>query len=250
MQMQPGLPARTDERRPRHRRGRRAAFLVGSGLVAALVVGTVIVLRPEAALAPAAAVAEAADAVVDADTFRSTLVSEAPDGTREEASAELDGARARIVSQDDGQEVVTTVIGDQVWTTTAQGTSMRVAPPEERLAPFAESSSAALDAALTEAMVEDLGTEEVAGAEARHLRIELSDRSRAALFALAPSQLAWFDLEGSGSVEAIDVWLADGLVRQMRIEHAVQDDGSTYGGETVTIEFFDFGADITIEPPA
>jgi outer membrane lipoprotein-sorting protein len=231
------------------RRRPRFAHLGAAGAAAAIVVIGLVIVRPAGEVAPAAAITTAADALGDVDSFRSTFVSAAPDGTIEEASAEFDGGRVRIVSHDDDEELITTVIGSRLWETTPEGTTMVSSEQDDRPAPFPASCEAVLNAALDGAAVQELGTEQIDGADARHLRLELSDESRAALFALPPSELAWFDLEGPGSVEVIDVWVAEGLIRRLRIEHAVQDDGSTYGGETETIDFFDFGADITIEPP-
>lgn len=57
--------------------------------------------------------------------------------------------------------------------------------------------------------------------------------------------LAWFELEYPESVTQIDVWVTENLIRRIRV--AAREAGSVTSSTT---DFFDFGADIHIEPPA
>ena len=101
-----------------------------------------------------------------------------------------------------------------------------------------------MKAALTGSDVTDLGTETVRGHDAQHYRIKLTSRSTPALQALDPSALSRFELEYPDGVVGLDVWVADDLIHRI----AVRSDWES--GEGSTIEFYDFGADITIRPPS
>lgn len=239
------------QRRPR----RLGALALAAAAVVAVVVGLVVVAPgtdPEPASA-SVALADAAEGTGDATTLRVSAVYERPDGATKRLEAEADGADYRIRSEAtyaDGHEEseTTVVIGDTVWEDGQERTGV---PPEERNAAFAPSSAAVVEAILDGSTLEELGEEDVRGTTARHLRATLTPRSRSALAALSPSQVAMFELEYPENVEAIDLWIADDLIRRIRIEldQGVGEDGAPQQ-ELVTIEFYDFGADIEIAPPS
>ena len=134
-----------------------------------------------------------------------------------------------------------TVMGDTIWETTSDGTRSQAVGPEDRLVPFGAASEAILTAALQGAGVTDLGSESVNGSATNHYQIELDDASRAALAGLTPGELAWFELEYPRDVSVIDVWVADKLIHRIKV---------TGAASTSITDFFDFGAEISITPPA
>jgi hypothetical protein len=57
--------------------------------------------------------------------------------------------------------------------------------------------------------------------------------------------LSAFELENPSQIRSLDVWIADGYIRRIRVTQnweAAESLGTT-------VEFYDFGADITITPP-
>lgn len=110
---------------------------------------------------------------------------------------------------------------------------------------FAESSAAVLTAVLDGADVDEVGREEMRGAEATHYRVRIADAPESALADLPDQQQDWFGLIiGDGGLErdvTVDIWVADGLVRRFDIS------SPGYGSQSV--EFHDLNTDITITPP-
>lgn len=230
------------ERQPR--RGRRWLAVAAAAAVVVAIVGVVVLVQPDRKLAPAAALSAAADNTGDVTTLRVHADYVYADERGRTLDGQVDGAdyAFRIVAADgdgDAETESTTSIGSTVW---ESGEPMRTdVPPEERNAPYQTSSEAVVKAALTGSQVTDLGEEEVRGAVADHYRIGLTPRSIEAISALTPSQVAQFELEYPQDVTAIDVWVDDDLIRRIDVR-------STTQGRS-TIEFYDFGADITIRPP-
>jgi len=85
-----------------------------------------------------------------------------------------------------------------------------------------------------------VGRETVRGVPTTHYRITLDDAARAGLAGLEPGARGWFDLSDPEEVRTVDVWVGGDLIRRMQ----VQSDDSTS-----TTDYYDFGADIAIEPP-
>jgi len=54
-----------------------------------------------------------------------------------------------------------------------------------------------------------------------------------------------FELENPQGVTSLDVWVADDLIRRVALTFA---EGDAVG--STEIDFSDFGADISVEPPA
>lgn len=248
----PSTPTSVSPDAHRHPR-RRVLFAAAAAIVVALAVG-IAVAGPGSDPAPASAaeaLAQAAETTGKATTLRVHATYERPDSTNR-VTAEANGADYAISSEAtfrDGrtERESTVVIGDTVW---EDGTKRTGVPSEERNAAFAPSSAAVVDAVLAGSTIEDLGDDDVREVTTRHLRATLTPTSRAALAALSPSQVAMFELEYPDGVDTVDLWIADDLIR--RIELTV-DEGSGAEGEATrnkaSIEFTDFGADITVRPP-
>ena len=98
--------------------------------------------------------------------------------------------------------------------------------------------------------VEEIGTEEVRGAETTHYRLTVDLRKAAEG---SPEYRAVIEqsLRGGTAEVPTEVWVdGDGRVRRVRMVYA---DVPTPDGEaadvTVTTELYDFGADVDVEPP-
>ncbi len=231
------------------RRPRRLLVLAGTGLAAAVlaVVAVTVAGTPGDRPDPVAALTAAADTTGRVDTLRvhATYVDEG--GTRT-LDADVDGRDVSLRSQngpghvDGSGEEWSIIVGDQQWSD--EDPEPITLTDDLRNVPFPEASEAVLEAALEGASVTDEGDEDVRGVEATHYRIELGEPGVAALSALAPNQVAMFELEYPQGVTSLDVWVADDLIRKIR--HTFEEDGAT---GSATIEFYDLGADITVEPP-
>jgi hypothetical protein len=251
---------RTDDERPPApvvpvdhripRRTRRLLALAASGVAAAVlaVVAVTVVGTPGDRPDPVAALTEAAEATGAVDSLRvhATYVDEG--GTRT-LDADVDGRDSHLRSRhepghvdDEGHEEWTITIGDQQWSDEDPGPI--TVPDEYRNVPFPEASEAVVEAALRGAEVTDEGTEEVRGVETTHYRIDLGAAGVAALGALDANQVAMFELEYPEHVTSLDVWVADDLVR--RISHTFEENGAT---GSATLDFYDIGAAVSIEPP-
>lgn len=236
-----------DRRVPRRARRRLLALAGGAAAAAVLAVVAVTVLgapgdRPD----PVAALTEAADATGDVDSLRVRGTYTDAEGTRT-LNGEADGSDSHIVlTSPDGAAEERTVIGDQMWDDEEDGPI--TVTPDLVNAPYPEASRAVVRAALRGAVVEDLGSETAGGVEADHYAIELGDAGIAALGALSPTLVAQFELENPAGVTALEVWVAEDLIRRIEVETTV-DMGGQVQVTRVTLEFLDLGADITIEPP-
>ena len=117
----------------------------------------------------------------------------------------------------------------------------------QQMAPFTASAEDVVTAALTSADTTELGTEQVRGVAATHYQIRLDDQGRKSLKALPQSQLYWFGLDNLDDVSQVDLWVGDGLIRRISVLHANAAPGEPQ--DTATMEFYDFGADITVARP-
>ena len=151
---------------------------------------------------------------------------------------------------------VETIIGDREWDTTDGVTTEQPAgSPAERNAPFQIASAAVVTAVLDGSNITDLGHQTIRGQETDHYRISLTDTSIRSLSKLAANKLSAFELEYPSQVASIEIWIAHDLIRKIHVvgKPWVQSQGSTGSAGTrnadSTIEFYDFGADITIHPP-
>jgi hypothetical protein len=213
-----------------------------AGLAAAAVAAVMVL--PGQTPSAAAAVLTASDKTAKATTGRAQVVNTGDGaGTSSTANAEFNGADVRIVypAHANGTMIVT-MLGDKRITSTPGGaiTNEVTVPPSERFTPFARSAADVVRAALSSAAsVQKIGTEKVRGAEATHYRVKLTATSRAALGKLSPSETFWFDLEAPGDVATVDVWVADDLIRRVKVA----------GDRNSTTEFWDFGSRIEVKRP-
>lgn len=241
----------------RSTRGRRPRILAAAGIAAIVlaVVGVLVTLEPDRELTPAAAVTEAADRTGDELTLRSEYRQDDDQGGLTVIRTEHHGGDVRrrfsridadgVEHTDVGGDEVTVYIGDTGWIVDGGEITEVPAPADERNAPYAVSSAAIIDAAATESTVTEVGEEDVRGAATTHYRIRLDDAAIRRLSALPTNQRSGFELEYPDNVRSLDVWISDGYLRRIRV---IQDfEGPDSPGTTV--EFYDFGADITIEPP-
>lgn len=180
----------------------------------------------------------------DADSLRYRTTYERPEGTTV-VEGEANGRDSRFTFRaDDGSTGDSTIVDGVNWYSGSD--------EPERLADadipasFPDAAAAVLGALRSAESTTSLGTEEVAGVTAEHLSITLGASGTTALSDLPNNQLSWFDLETSSRIAALDVWIADDLIRRVVV---VGDDGSGEGTQTVTAEFLDIGAPVTIEPP-
>ncbi|MEJ7583321.1 MAG: hypothetical protein WKF43_04375 [Acidimicrobiales bacterium] len=246
-----GDPTPIRRRRPR----RRAVFLLGAAAAILAVVAAAVVLQPDQALTPAAALTGAAENTGNALTLRSEYVRDDGEGgfsvvRSEHRGGDLRRAFAKIgpdgTEQPAGEgDEYLVYIGNKGWTATAGPDDAAIVAPEERNAPYAESSAAIVEAAVTESTVTEVGVDDVRGVEATHYRIRLDDTVIQRLSTLRPNQLSGFELDSPSNLSSLDVWVADGFIRRIRVTQ----DWEAPDSPGTTVEFYDFGADITIAPP-
>jgi len=253
-------PAERHDRTKRHpladgarplRPGRRRLLQLGAAAAVTIAAAGLLVTASETPPAAAAAVQEAAENLGAVETHRATLVQTYPNGEVWTFEGEFAGADGRQVGTTRGPDGTETsrweivVIGDSTWMVTDDDVHQETLGPDEQLAPFAEASEAVLTAALEGGDVQEFGSGQVRGLDATRYRIRPDEQGRRALTALAPGALSWFALEDPSAVDSIEVWVADDLVRRIQV---------TFIGDhfmsSSTAEFYDFGADVTIEPPA
>jgi hypothetical protein len=228
---------------PQLRRSRRLPILAAVAAAAVFVAGAVV-FRPGSEPSAFASVQQAAEAMASVDSLRAEVVRYDPSGEFvDRALADVSGADVAVsLDFGDGEPVPSfAAIGDTIFEVLDGVVESRPRSDNDALAPFADASSAVVEAALTGATVDDVGREEVRDTESVHYRVELTDAGRSALAALTAQELAWFELEYPNEVSAVDVWVADGLVRRIRV-------GNLDGSAAVT-EFWDLGADITVVVP-
>lgn len=245
-------PQNADGPRPDLARSRRWRRVAGVAVAAAAVaIGAIVVLEPGQEPTKASASEVIRSAAATTGEVRSLRSAGTYDGGGEpptHMTSEIDGADYQTTFRrtlEDGtvHESTTTLIGTTRWDDEDGETTSYESPPEQNNAPFPEASQAVIEAALKGSKVTDLGTEEVRGQEATRYRITLTPASIAALSALSPRELARFELEYPQGVVALEVWVADDLIRRIDL----RSDWETGAG--TSIEFYDFGADIDIQPP-
>lgn len=242
-----------DGRRRRPTRSRRLA-LAGAAVAASLsVVVAVVAMGSDDRPSAAATVETAAIHTGDVTRLRGRLTATTGDEPASTSTAEVDGSDYRIETDGDDGPAVFTLVGDTVWETVAgETTSQPYDPINARPTAFGASSEAVVRAALEGSEVEDLGSEQVRGVEAAHYRVQMTAATRAALADLSPSVLGWFELEYPEYVSTVEVWVADELIHRIEVVSTQVSEVDGQRAEivsTTTTDFYDFGADITIEPP-
>lgn len=267
-------PARSGPAEPRGRTRRpavrRAAVLLAAAAVVLAAAAAFTVLGPEDELTPVAALTEAAEKTGDELTLRSEYRRETGEGGGVQViRSEHHGGDVRrtfSILAPDGterpaapdEETFIVFIGDQGWTSADPDTPQPV-EPEERNAPYAEASAAIVEAAIgpipekgdgpeepvTNSTVAEIGNDDVRGDETTHYRIDLDDDAIRRLGSLPANVLSGFELEAPGQIRSLDVWVGDGYIRRVQVTHHFEPADSA----GTTVEFYDFGADITITPP-
>ena len=237
----------------RRRTRRRAAYVLGAAAAILAVVAGFVVFEPDRPLSPAAALTEAAQNTDEALTLRSEYRQDNDEGgltvirsehrggdvRRTFSTIEADGTERTDVESD----LIQVYIGDKGWRV-ADG-EVTTVKPEGRNAPYAESSAAIVRAAVNESTVSRIGVEDVRGRDATHYRLDLDAAAIERLERLPSNQLSGFELEYPGEILSLDVWIADGYIRRIRVVQNFEGPDSP----GTTVEFYDFGADITIEAP-
>ena len=230
----------------------RSRVLALAAAAIAVVAGAAVVFSPGSASTAAAEVGDAVSNTVDVGDFRVTVVSDDLGFPGGQAEGEIDGENMYLVAG----PLEFYKIGDIEWL--GQDGVFQSMPATDSFAPFDVASEDVLTAALTSDDVETVGTETLNGVEATHYVIGIDDSARAALAQVPSASQYWFvgnveeeitpdgDDEGArrfGFLEdanAIDVWVADGLIHQI----SVDSEQSQF-----TWTFRDFGENITITAP-
>jgi hypothetical protein len=107
--------------------------------------------------------------------------------------------------------------------------------------PYGQASAEMIVAVLDGATVTEGGQETIAGVLTTRYDIALTAQSIASLTAVPQSSLAWFDLDNPDEVDRLTVWVADGLIRQVMVDH---DSTATTGATILNVN-----GEITIAPP-
>lgn len=231
---------------------RRLALAGVAAIVVGLVSLVVVLIEPDRPMTPVAAITAAAGKTGNVTTLRVRATYDSGDGYPTRTEGEINGrdyqTRFTQANAETGEVSTSTrtVIGNRRWDTSDGKTTSTIITPEEGNAPYPQASEAVVKAALRGSTVTDLGKEDVAGVETTHYKIELGPTGTRALQELSPSELARFELEYPEGVVSLDVWVVDDLIRRIRIRSEFEAPSSPGS----TIEFYDFGADITIEPPS
>lgn len=233
----------TDSPATSARRWRNAAMAAAA--VALLALATIVVVGVDAPDAHAT-VNEAAVAMTDITSLKGRLEVSSPERTgTSRIRVEGDDLEIRSASTyvDGHSEASTFTVVDGFAYETIEGrTTRRPFEADAGLAPFGSSSTAVITAATTTgSQVVEAGTERIGDVSATRFDIDLAPASIDALAALTPNQLAWFELEYPDRVESMSVWVADGLVRQIHIDH---------GDRTTLSRYFDLDRKNRIEAPA
>lgn len=238
-------------------RPRRRTFLgvsAAAAIIVATVVAAAVLFEPGATISSAGALTQAAEHTADALTLRSEYIQDAGHGRFNVVRSEHRGADLRrtfsviengIERREGEDDEYVVFIGDKGWKPGDGANDATTVRPDERNAPYAESSAAIVKAAVTDSNVDKIGTENVRGADATHYRIRIDGDLVRRLDKLPANQLSGFELEDAGHIRSLDVWVEGDYIRQIRVTQTWQPRDS----KGTTVEFYDFGADITITPP-
>ncbi len=231
--------------RPQRRPPRRTRRLVAVLAAGALTAGGAVVLVQSRDLPTAHAVLMTAAQRTGAVTSLEGSATQIRSESHSTSHIQMNGDNFKVVTEgrysDGHREGSTFVAIDDTGYETVEGqTTASPLDPQDRLEPFGKASAAVVLAALEGSNVVQRGDETVHGVVTSRYQIELTRRSIAALSALPPSQLAWFEFENPGEVQGLTVWVGAGLVRQIEIKS---------GDRATRAEFFNFNTDIRITAP-
>jgi hypothetical protein len=236
----------------RHRRWPRLA--VAAAAAAAVAAAALLLPQPGSGDSASAAVRDAAATMADITNLRAALHFESGEEITDVDLAVAGNdlqAEQDMLTKDDGEHtryrsvVVDDIDYETSWENGVEHTQAEPLGVNYDITPFGEASAAVVDAALEGADVEKVGTEDVRGVATTHYRVSLAEAGESALAKLPRAARNWFDLTFdedhiSGDV-TFDIWVdSDDLIRRF---------DTAYSGTTMSIEYFDFDADITITPP-
>jgi hypothetical protein len=236
--------ATADATEPAPRRGRIRWTAGVAAAVVAAGVGAVVVWGSGDEQTAEAAVRAAAEALDKVTSFEAEVAEEGGDFAATTARLRVDGADFEVELEfraDDGQiehSVITVVDGIQYLAIEDGLPERSTLAPEDGLdSPYGRLAGALLTA-LDGADVEEAGDEVIAGVHTVRYDISLTERSVAALAALAPELPGFDDPRG---VDRMSVWVADGHVH--RIDVAFDD------GRALDATFSNLNGDIEITAP-
>lgn len=256
-----GAPSIARRRRPtRSWKGWAAMGATAAAVAAAVVVGVVPGINPPKSAA--AAVSTAADRTAKETRFRSETVNTyktvtAPhEWKTTSGTADFNGSDFRLLEHTPYGDHVYTVVGKNLYETFQGQTTVRslasLSPSSPGDRPFffashtfTQAAASLVRASLTDSDIKEVGDEHVRGVATKHFRVGLSPATAQALAKAAQedSLYEWFDLNGDTStIQSLDIWFDDNdLIRRLQWR------GTNVTG---TVEFYDFGAPVTINAPA
>ncbi len=225
------------------RRSRRMLRAAAAALVAAVAM-SVVVSDKDATHDVSGVILAAAHRTGELSDTQVELWIEGDDRSRIRVIGESDatdsGATGPTTPADSPPGGVVTIPEGDAYSIDIDGkTSIERAPGE--LTSFNVASEAVLSAVLAAADGERVGSGVLGGSRAEHYRVELGPQAREALWALTDAERAWFEIHDPDDLEAIDVWVAEGLIREVRL---------TSGSGSVTARYYRLDAEITIDVPS
>lgn len=238
----PMPPQHSTARRHPRRTWRLAAGTAAATLVAA---GGFVLLQSNDAPTAQAALVSAANAMDEITSLEGELTSTVPGVSEGTTRVRVSGDDLQFTNEsryaDGHTEASTFTVVDWIGYETIGGqTTTRPVSPDEVGAPFGPSSAAVIAAALQGSEVTERGEAAIDGVVTTRYDVQLTDTSIAALSALTPNELGWFELEYPNDVKTLSVWIADDLVHQIEISQRDQ---------TTRTRFYNFGGEITITAP-
>lgn len=237
----------TSALRPPAQRHRRPTWRIVAGTAAATIIaaGAFVIVQSKDAPTAQAAVTSAAEAMDEITSLEGELTTSVPRVSEATTRIRVAGDDLEITGEaryaDGHTEASTfTVVDGTGYETIEDQTSSTPVGSGDGLAPFGPSSAAVISAALEGSDVTERGEDSLNGVATTRYDIQLTDTSIAALSALTPNELAWFELEYPDAVETLSVWIADDLVHQIEIAQRDRITRTT---------FHNFGGEITITAP-
>ena len=238
------VPALNRARAVRRDRTRRTRGLAALAAAVVAATGALVVVQSSDPPTARAVVMSAAERIGEVTSLEGTATQTQP-GNKKTSRIRVTGDDFEVVGDtryaDGHREGSTFVAIDGTGYETVEGrTTATSLGAQDRLVPFGKASAAVVSAALTGSNIVERGDPTVADIATTRYEIHLTGKSVAALSALTPNQLAWFELENPSEVDRLTVWVAAGLVRQIEIKS---------GDRSTRTRFFNFNGDIRVTAP-